>query len=76
MTSRPSDDELGRMVREKWVAYWTGRPGAKEPWLWGWDDPQLPPEQREVDIAIGRALFNHGAVTAVKIQHEILGQVP
>jgi hypothetical protein len=71
VVSRPSDEELGRMVRDAWVRYWTGRPGAKESYLWGWDDPRLPPEQREVDIAIGRALFEFGAITAVKIRHEV-----
>jgi hypothetical protein len=71
MTRRPSDEELGRRVREEWVRYWIGRPGAKESYLWGWDDPRLPPEQREADIAIGRALFDHGAITAVKIRHEV-----
>jgi hypothetical protein len=75
-TARPSDDELGRTIREEWVKYWTGRPGAKESYLWGWDDPRLPPEQRKVDIVMGRALFELGALTAVKMRHEVDGSMP
>lgn len=60
------------MVRGEWVQYWTGRPGAKPSYLWDWDDPRLPAEQREVDIAIGRALFDHGLVVTLKTMRGVL----
>jgi hypothetical protein len=75
-TARPSDDELGRMIREEWVRYWTGRPGAKESYLWDWDDPRLPPEQHEVDILMGRALFDHGLVITLKTMRGVLEEAP
>jgi hypothetical protein len=76
MTARPSDDELGRALRQEWVKYWTGRPGAKESYLWDWDDPRLPPEQREVDILMAHVLFDLGVLTAVRIRHEVDASMP
>ena len=70
MTRRPSDEELGRMVRNVWLAWAWGQPDPKPSWLVPWED--LDEGQRAVDIAIGRALFDHGAITALQINHEIL----
>lgn len=69
MTERPSDDELGRAVRDEWVAWARDQPDPKLSWLVPWDD--LDEGQRAVGIRIGRTLFDLGAVTAVRIRHEI-----
>lgn len=75
-TGMPSDDDLVRLARETWVSYWTGRPDARPSLLLGWDDPRLPPEQREACITVGRALFETGALAAVRAYRETLAAMP
>ena len=51
-------ERLGRLVREAWIRFWTGRPDAKPGWLTSYDT--LPPEQQAVDDAIGAELYELG----------------
>jgi len=48
-------EQLGRIVRETWVAWAQEQPDPKPGWLLGWDE--LNDEgQREVDMRIGEAV--------------------
>lgn len=49
-----SREELGRLVRETWVAWAAEQPNPKPSWLTGWE--QLDHGQREVDMRIGEAI--------------------
>jgi hypothetical protein len=74
MTGRPSDENLGRMVRDEWVAWAREQPDPKPSWLTPWDG--LDEGQRAVDIRIGRVLFDYGALTALKIRCEANASMP
>lgn len=54
----PSDDGLGRMVREVWVEWAQEQPTAKPSWLCTWDE--ISARDREVDCRIGRRLYDMG----------------
>ena len=59
-----SREELGRLVREVWVACAREHPDPKPSWLAGWDE--LDEWDRETDRRIGKVVANHAAaVTAV-----------
>lgn len=47
-------EDLGRLVRETWVAWAGEQPGPKPSWMTGWDE--LDDGQREVDMRIGEAV--------------------
>lgn len=47
-------ENLGRLVRETWVAWASEQPDPKPSWLTGWDE--LDEGQREVDMRIGEAV--------------------
>jgi hypothetical protein len=47
-------EDLGRIVRETWVAWAREQPDPKPSWLTDWDD--LDAGQREVDMRIGEAV--------------------
>jgi hypothetical protein len=53
MPDLPAED-LGRLVREAWVAWASKQPDPKPSWLTGWDD--LDAGQREADMLIGQAV--------------------
>jgi hypothetical protein len=74
VTGRPSDEDLGRRVRDEWVAWARGQPDPKPSWLVPWDG--LDEGQRAVDIRIGRALFDLGVMTALAIQREVNASMP
>jgi hypothetical protein len=55
----PSPEDLGRAVRDEWVAWARQQPDAKPSWLVDWDD--IDDEvQREVDKRIAQALYTWG----------------
>jgi hypothetical protein len=64
-------ERLGRLVREAWVRFWSGRPDAKPTWLTSYDT--LPPEQQAVDDAIGAELYKLGRAEALEELPHILG---
>lgn len=70
-TSRPSDDELGRMVQDEWSGWAREHPGMQPSGAGRWE--LLDACQQWLRIRVGRALFEHGALTAVKIRHEVDG---
>jgi len=47
-------EQLGRLVRETWVAWAGEQPDPKPSWLAGWDE--LDDGQREADMRIGEAV--------------------
>jgi hypothetical protein len=47
-------EELGRVVRDTWVAWAREQPDPKPSWLTGWNE--LDDGQREVDMRIGVAV--------------------
>jgi hypothetical protein len=57
-------NDLGRMVREEWIAWATEQADiAEHPhWLTSWDE--LPERDKEVDRRIGERLYNAGRVAA------------
>jgi hypothetical protein len=73
-TSRPFDAELGRMVRDVRFTWASQQEDPELSWVDAWED--LTESQRTLDIAIGRALFEFGALTAVKMRHEVDGAMP
>lgn len=76
MTARPSDEELGRMVRDTWVAWAREQPDTADhpSWTRLWD--ALSERDKDADRRIGRALFDLGALTALKIHQEITEHMP
>jgi hypothetical protein len=54
--SRAHRDQLGRIVRETWVAWAREQPAPKPSWLVPWDDLAEP--DREVDRRIGEAVLS------------------
>ena len=57
-----TEEALGRLVRETWVAWAHEQPDPKPSWLVPWDE--LDDGQREVDMRIGAAVG--AAVTAAE----------
>jgi hypothetical protein len=53
-TKIPVREQLGRIVRETWVAWAQEQPDPKPGWLLGWDD--LRDDEREVDMRIADAI--------------------
>jgi hypothetical protein len=51
-------EELGRAVREEWIAWAKEQPAPKTSWLVPWED--LPEADREVDRRIGERLYSRG----------------
>jgi hypothetical protein len=74
VSPRPSDDELGRQVRDEWVAWAREQPDPKPSWLVPWDD--LAERDKDADRRIGRALFNTGVVTAMRTLREVNEGMP
>lgn len=53
-----SREDLGRMVREEWIAWASQQPNPKPSWLIPWED--LDDGQKEIDMRIGVRLYNKG----------------
>jgi len=51
-------EELGRVVRQTWIAWAQEQPHPKPGWLLPYDD--LSPADQEADMAIGEELFCRG----------------
>ena len=64
---------LGRLVRQVWVQWAQEQPEPKPSWLVGWD--QLDDGQREVDMRIGKALFDAGYRAGRVVTGERLGSL-
>lgn len=64
-----SHEELGRVVRETWVAWAREQPDCKPSWLVPWDE--LDAGQREVDMRIGA-----GVVKALRGQGYMVVKIP
>lgn len=58
LLARRHPDELGRRVREVWVAWAKTQPDPKPHWLTPWDELAEP--DKEVDRLIGAALYDAG----------------
>ena len=56
--AKPRREDLGRQVRNIWVAWAELEPNAKPSWLIPWDG--LDEAQREVDMRIGAELWLAG----------------
>jgi len=60
-TPIPSDDELGKWVRDAWV-HWAKTQTWRSPdprWLVPWEELQQDGMDREADREIGKALWEH-----------------
>lgn len=54
--SRPTREELGRLVREVWIEWAKEQPAPKASWLVEWDGLSEP--DKEVDRRIGERLYD------------------
>lgn len=74
--ARPSDDELGREVRDAWVAWAREQPDVAEhpSWLVPWEG--LAERDKDADRRIGRALFSTGVVTAMRTLRDVNAGMP
>jgi hypothetical protein len=64
MIALPSDEELGRRVRDARFTWASQQEDPELSWVDAWDD--LTERQRTLDIAIGRALFGFGVEVTLK----------
>ena len=62
-----SREELGRLVREVWVACAREHPDPKPSWLAGWDE--LDEWDKETDRRIGKTVANHAAAVTALAMH-------
>lgn len=65
---RASREDLGRVVREAWIAWARRQPNPKPSWLVPWGS--LPAPDREVDMLIGEAVREHVVRTLAGVLRE------
>lgn len=65
-------EELGRIVRETWVAWAREQAVLKPSWLVPWDE--LDPGQREVDMRIGEAVARATGALAPRELREAMAE--
>lgn len=61
-------EDLGKMVRDEWVAWAKEQPNPKPSWLVPWDGLSEP--DKEVDRRIGERLYRAGMHDAIKLAVE------
>lgn len=68
MTNDEQREELGKAVREEWIAWAKEQPNPKPSWLVQWEG--LSEQDKEVDRRIGARLFNAGAMRVATVLDE------
>jgi hypothetical protein len=53
-----NNEDLGRLVRDVWIEWAQEQPTPKPSWLVCWEN--LAPQDKEVDMRIGKALYDAG----------------
>jgi hypothetical protein len=71
-SATPDRDDLGRMVREAWVAWAKEQCAPKPSWLAPYDD--LSEADKEADRRIGKALYSAGLDAGVRISATASGE--